>query len=164
MKHAMFAMLAVIGILALAPLTGCAHKKAVIAPAPEQVEKIVERVKEKIVLKVIKPSELSMVHFAYRSSKLSLIAREILQTNAAILKENRDWKIIVEGHCDSRGSSAYNYALGAKRADALTDYYISLGISPERVTSVSYGEDVPWCEEKTAECYAMNRRGITKVE
>jgi peptidoglycan-associated lipoprotein len=65
----------------------------------------------------------------------------------------------VEGHCDSRGSSEYNLALGTRRAEAVKSYLVSLGVPTDRVTVVSKGKEQPFCTEESEECWQQNRRG-----
>jgi peptidoglycan-associated lipoprotein len=64
----------------------------------------------------------------------------------------------IEGHCDERGTTDYNLALGAKRARAAMDYLVSLGVSPARIKTTSYGEEVTVCKEASESCYQKNRR------
>jgi peptidoglycan-associated lipoprotein len=101
---------------------------------------------------------LQDVHFGYDSYELSDNARELLRTNADWLRENPNAKVEVEGHTDSRGTVEYNLALGAKRATAARDYLVSLGVSGERITTISYGKELPLCHEETESCWAQNRR------
>lgn len=101
---------------------------------------------------------LADVYFGYDSFELSDNAREILRANADWLEENREARVEIEGHCDSRGTIEYNLALGAKRANAVRDYLASLGVSPERMTTISYGKELPVCHEETESCWAENRR------
>ena len=68
-------------------------------------------------------------------------------------------KVLVEGHADSRGTNEYNLALGERRADAVRDYLVSLGIPADRITIVSKGEEQPFCSEDGETCWAQNRRG-----
>ena len=101
---------------------------------------------------------LQDVHFAYDSFELSDNAREILRTNADWLRENPKAKCEVEGHTDSRGTAEYNLALGAKRATAVRDYLITLGVAADRLTTISYGKELPLCHEETPTCWDENRR------
>lgn len=101
---------------------------------------------------------LQDIHFAYDSFELSDNARELLRMNADWLRENPKAKVEVEGHTDSRGTVEYNLALGAKRATAARDYLVSLGVSSERITTISYGKELPLCHEETESCWAENRR------
>ena len=101
---------------------------------------------------------LQDVHFAYDSFELSDNARELLRINADWLRDNPEAKVEVEGHTDSRGTVEYNLALGAKRATAARDYLVSLGISADRITTISYGKELPLCQEESESCWAENRR------
>jgi peptidoglycan-associated lipoprotein len=101
---------------------------------------------------------LGDVHFAYDSIELSDNAREILRTNADWLRENPKAKVEIEGHCDSRGTIEYNLALGAKRANAARDYLVSLGVSADRLTVISYGKELQVCQDESESCWADNRR------
>lgn len=103
-------------------------------------------------------SPLKDVLFEFDSYNLSGNAREILRGNADWLKSNPSARIEVEGHCDERGTSEYNLALGAKRSQTAKDYLVTLGISPERVSTISYGEEIPVCTEPNENCWRQNRR------
>jgi peptidoglycan-associated lipoprotein len=81
-----------------------------------------------------------------------------LETAAAFLKQNPNLKFLIEGHCDERGSEEYNLALGDRRANAVKQSLVRLGISESRFTTVSYGEEKPLCREQTDACYQRNRR------
>jgi peptidoglycan-associated lipoprotein len=101
---------------------------------------------------------LKDVHFAYDSYELNGEARDILAANAEWLKDNPRARTEIEGHCDERGTVEYNLALGARRAKAVKDYLVTLGISGDRLSTISYGEELPLCREQTEQCYARNRR------
>lgn len=101
---------------------------------------------------------LQDVFFEFDSYDLSFSARSTLQSNAEWLRSNSQMRIEIEGHCDERGTVEYNLALGAKRAKAVRDYLISLGISSERLSTISYGEELPLCREQTEDCWQQNRR------
>jgi peptidoglycan-associated lipoprotein len=90
---------------------------------------------------------------------LSEAARASLQKNMAFLKRWPSTKIMVEGHADSRGTNEYNLALGERRAAAVRDYLVSLGLTSDRVTMVSKGEEQPFCREESESCWQENRRG-----
>jgi peptidoglycan-associated lipoprotein len=85
-------------------------------------------------------------------------ARQILQANARALAERANILITLEGYCDERGSARYNLVLGDRRANAVRDYLITLGIASNRIETISYGEERPFCEEHTEECWQLNRR------
>ncbi len=101
---------------------------------------------------------LDDIYFDYDSYGLSLDARELLNLNADWLRANPNARIEIEGHCDSRGTIEYNLGLGARRATAVRDYLVSVGISPDRMSTISYGKELPICGDETASCWAQNRR------
>jgi peptidoglycan-associated lipoprotein len=98
------------------------------------------------------------IHFAYDSFELDETSRQTLQENGQWLKDHPNVRVEVEGHCDDRGTAEYNLALGAKRAAAAKSYLVNLGIGSDRMTTISYGEELPVCSEETEECWARNRR------
>ena len=69
----------------------------------------------------------------------------------------------IEGNCDERGTREYNLALGARRANAVKEYLVSLGVSAARIDTISYGKERPICTESTESCWAQNRRGVTMI-
>jgi len=103
---------------------------------------------------------LKPVYFAYDSIALSEEARGTLQKNAEYLKKRSTAKVMVEGHADSRGTNEYNLALTERRAAAVKDYLVSLGVSADRVTTVAKGEEQPFCREETESCWQQNRVGF----
>jgi peptidoglycan-associated lipoprotein len=98
------------------------------------------------------------IHFDYDRYDLTPEARSILQQNAEWLRQNPQARVEIEGHCDERGTVEYNLALGAKRAKAARDYLVSLGIAGDRLSTISYGEELPLCRESNESCWAKNRR------
>jgi peptidoglycan-associated lipoprotein len=105
-----------------------------------------------------KKGYLQDAYFDYDQSDLRDDARSALSANAEWLKKYPSIQILIEGHCDERGTSAYNLALGDRRANAARDYLVSLGISAARVKTVSYGKERPFCTESTETCWQQNRR------
>jgi len=103
-------------------------------------------------------SALKEVYFAFDSYNLSTDARSTLKTAGGWLKTNPAVRVEIEGHSDERGTSEYNLALGAKRAQAAKDYLIALGITANRLSTTSYGEEIPVCREHNEECWQRNRR------
>lgn len=97
--------------------------------------------------------------FAYDSWDLSEEAMQALTADANWLLTHSDTGIRIEGHCDERGSAAYNLVLGEKRALAVREYLTDLGVPAERLTVISYGEAQPVCHAQTESCYQNNRRG-----
>jgi peptidoglycan-associated lipoprotein len=102
---------------------------------------------------------LEDVFFDYDKAELKTDARASLSKNVEWLKRWSSTKILVEGHCDARGTNEYNLGLGEKRAAAVRDYLTSLGIAADRLAIVTKGEESPFCLEETESCYAQNRRG-----
>jgi peptidoglycan-associated lipoprotein len=103
-------------------------------------------------------SPLKDVFFEFDRYDLRTDARETLKVNAEWLKRNPTARIEIEGHCDSRGTNEYNLALGAKRAQAAKDYLANLGIPGERLSTISYGAEIPVCTEQSENCWSQNRR------
>jgi peptidoglycan-associated lipoprotein len=99
------------------------------------------------------------VFFDYDQSAIRDDARGPLQKNADWLRRWTSTRITVEGYCDSRGSSEYNLALGSRRATAVRDYLVSLGVPANRITVISKGEEQPFCTEESEGCWQQNRRG-----
>jgi len=75
------------------------------------------------------------------------------------LKQNPSIRFTIEGHCDERGSTEYNLALGDRRANAVKQYLVSLGVPADRLTSTSWGKEKPFCMDSTEACWQQNRRG-----
>ena len=103
-------------------------------------------------------SGLRTVNFPYDSSTISAEARQILNDNASWIKQNKSLTIQIEGHCDSRGSVEYNLALGERRAKAVKDYLVGLGVEGKRMTIISYGKEKPIDMADSEEAMGRNRR------
>ena len=164
-------------------LTACATKKEVAiekeAPKKEEpkVEKKEEATKiEKIAgqmqgdvyvgtdsVKYLADGVADRVFFATNESILTTASRETLRAQAAWLRENSNITIVLEGHADERGTREYNLALGEKRAQAVKNYLIGLGISPDRVSTISYGKERPAVVGSNDGAWAQNRRSVTIV-
>lgn len=99
------------------------------------------------------------VLFGYDSWTISEDGRQALSRDAEWMKSNASAQVKVEGHCDERGTSAYNLVLGEKRAKAVRNYLVELGVGANRLSVVSYGKERPSCNEHTESCYQQNRRG-----
>lgn len=99
------------------------------------------------------------IHFDYDRYDLSAEAKQTLNDKAEYMRGNPALMVIVEGHCDERGSNAYNMALGEKRSKAAAAYLEAMGIAPNRLETVSYGEERPLVMGTSEEAYAANRRG-----
>ena len=103
-------------------------------------------------------SPLKDILFEYDRYDLSADARTILRSNADWLKGNPNARVEIEGHCDERGTNEYNLALGAKRAQSVREYLTTLGVAPARLSTISYGEEIPVCREQEESCWRQNRR------
>jgi len=103
-------------------------------------------------------SGLQTVYFAYDSAELSADARAILDQTAQWLKANPGYEIQIGGHTDERGTVEYNLNLGDRRAKAVKEYLVSRGIDPNRMHTISYGEEMPIAQGATEEAYSLNRR------
>jgi peptidoglycan-associated lipoprotein len=106
---------------------------------------------------------LERIHFAYNQFTLEDAARVTLEKNAIYLRNHAVGKVVIEGHCDERGSDEYNLALGERRAMAAKNYLVSLGISGERLSVISFGEEKPLVTASNEEAWAQNRRAEFKV-
>ncbi len=104
------------------------------------------------------PGVLADIFFAFDRSELDPDARDILQRNSEWIKQNPAVTIEIEGHADNRGTNEYNLALGARRAQAVKDYLVTLGNAPDRLSTISYGEELPVCGVDSEECWVKNRR------
>ena len=98
------------------------------------------------------------IHFDFDRYDISNDSKTTLKNVAGSLSEGKKLKVIIEGHCDERGTNEYNLALGDKRANAAKEYLKTLGISSGMVETISYGEEKPACSESNEECWAKNRR------
>lgn len=107
---------------------------------------------------------LKTVYFEFDRSDLSEAARRTLQANSDWLKSNAKWNVVIEGHCDERGTIEYNVELGQRRAKAVRDYMATLGVTATRIRVVSYGEEQPVDRGHGESAWAKNRRAETKVE
>jgi peptidoglycan-associated lipoprotein len=101
---------------------------------------------------------LKDVYFDFDRYDLSADARTILRSSAEWLKGNPAARVEIEGHCDERGTNEYNLALGAKRAQAAREYLATLGVASARLSTTSYGEEIPVCRESNESCWKQNRR------
>jgi peptidoglycan-associated lipoprotein len=162
---------------------GCAEKQVVAPPPqpgevtppsqPKEVEQpkkvpVTEQVSEQQIAKVesedvpSKVEEISGmfkdIYFDYDKYEINEDGKLVLRSVADYLTKNRAYKILIEGHCDDRGTSEYNLALGDKRAKSAKDFLLSLGVPSSRADGISYGKEKPLCSERTEECWAKNRR------
>jgi len=139
-----------------------------ILPEPLGAEIDPETAARKIAERRVESDEFTGVHlqdvlFAYDSAMLDEQAMSWLEADADWLLRHRNTTVRIEGHCDERGSAAYNLVLGEKRAKAVQQYLIELGIPTQRLTAVSYGKEHPVCLGHSEACHQENRRGHLAV-
>ena len=103
-------------------------------------------------------SDLKDVFFDFDKYDIRPTDAKMLEANAAWLKSHDNMLVLVEGHCDERGTNEYNLALGERRAKATMNYLVAQGVQANRITIISYGEERPVCTEHTEACWAKNRR------
>jgi peptidoglycan-associated lipoprotein len=170
--------------LAIAATAACGKKKVATGPQPPPVEEPAavtpnppaptERVEDKAPVPqpladegisnkslddLNRDSPLKPVFFPLDSAELDESGRAIATANAGVLKKYMTWGITIEGHCDERGTAEYNLALGERRAVAVKTYLSSLGVSADRIRTVSYGKEFPFDMGHSEDAYAKNRRG-----
>jgi peptidoglycan-associated lipoprotein len=104
------------------------------------------------------------VFFGFDSSDLTAESRAALEKQAAWMKKFGGVRVVLEGHCDERGTREYNLALGERRANAAKDYLVALGINPARVKTISYGKERPAALGHNESAWAQNRRSVTVVD
>lgn len=102
--------------------------------------------------------EVKDAYFEYDKSDIRPDARAALTQTANFLKSYPQIKVTIEGHCDERGSTEYNLALGDRRAQAAKDFLVSLGVPSDRMQTISYGKERPFCTDHTEQCWQQNRR------
>ena len=121
---------------------------------------------------VAKPAEfeatpgLLAIHFDFDKFDIRRQDAKILDDNASWLQAHPQHTLLIEGHCDERGTNEYNLALGDRRARATRDYLVARGIAASRILTVSYGEERPQCSDRNEKCWAQNRaaRFLTKAQ
>ncbi|MFO7568674.1 MAG: peptidoglycan-associated lipoprotein Pal [Smithellaceae bacterium] len=104
------------------------------------------------------------IYFDFDRSSIRPDAREILKANVDIFRQNPNAKVIVEGHCDERGTTEYNMALGERRAQETKQYLVNLGMDASRIVTISYGEERPADDRSTEDAWAQNRRAQFVLE
>ena len=133
--------------------------KPQVPPAPQQKPQLSEQeIHDQTPLAKLS-EELSLVLFDYDQFTIREDQRAALQKNADWMRKWGRSRVQVEGHADMRGTNEYNLALGERRANAVRDYMVGLGIAADRITIVSRGEESPVCSDDTEACHARNRRG-----
>ena len=185
-KNLTFVGIFVVLIFGLTIFTGCAEKKSVVTNSAAQEQEVAPAQKAAQTTDASKLSDtindstnkngtpggqsasvettatpedsIRDINFDFDSSIIRPDAREILIVNADFLLKNRISSIVIEGHCDERGTAEYNMALGQRRAQETKKYLVNLGIKESTITTISYGEERPLDPGNTEEAWAKNRR------
>lgn len=181
-----FAPVGIVVVMALSLIIfgGCAEKQAVVkdesvqqpaqtatpAPAPatdDEAARKAQAAREAAAKRsaaALAALNVQNIYFDFDKSSIRPDAREILRANSEIFQQNRDSKIIIEGHCDERGTAEYNMALGERRAQETKQYLINLGIDASRMQTISYGKEKPLDTRSTEEAWSINRRAQFVLE
>jgi len=159
-------------IAGLCLLAACAHKPPATQPPPVEAPPTTESTapvtteSSSVIAGSAEDLRVNVgdtVHFEYDRYDVREEDRTTLQRQAQWLQKYPQVRVTVEGHCDERGTREYNLALGARRANAVKEYLVSLGVSSGRVQTISYGKERPICTDSSEACYAQNRRSVTVV-
>lgn len=108
------------------------------------------------------PRNVRDAFFDFDKSDIRADAQQVLTANAEWLKSHPNVSFTIEGHCDERGSEEYNLGLGDRRATAAKNFLVNLGISADRINTISYGKSRPQCTESTEDCWQQNRRAHSR--
>lgn len=135
----------------------------IIEPPVSQIEIAQEDIPiEEKILETIPTAQLAKgindIYFDYDRYIIRDDAKDVLRTNADLLKVKKFKKLVIEGHCDERGTSEYNIALGERRAESARRYLSTLGIDQSKISIISFGEEKPFCSEQNENCWQENRR------
>jgi peptidoglycan-associated lipoprotein len=123
-----------------------------------EAEKLAKEEAERQAMLARQQFEAENIYFEFDSSALLTAAQQTLKRKAEYLRENPQLRVTIEGHCDERGTNEYNLALGDRRANSAKSFLVDLGISPGRLTTISYGEERPLDPRHNEEAWAKNRR------
>lgn len=153
-------------LAAVFALAACTTKPKATEEAPPAAAPPAETTQSNIVPGSIQDFRVNVgdtIHFDYNAYNVKDEDRGTLQRQATWLQRYPQVRVTVEGHCDERGTREYNLALGARRANAVKEYLVSLGVSSARLDTISYGKERPMCTESDENCWAQNRRGVTTI-
>ncbi|MFH2035472.1 MAG: peptidoglycan-associated lipoprotein Pal [Candidatus Zixiibacteriota bacterium] len=152
-------------------MVGCGHKPEPVpeapvieepTPEPEPVKEVIPEPEPEVI--PMKDSDFMTIYFDFDKYNLVDKAKKSLDNNAALLKSKREVIIVIEGHCDERGTEKYNLSLGDKRAMSAKDYLLQLGVNPAQIhETVSYGKSKPVDTGHTETAWAKNRRCEFKI-
>jgi peptidoglycan-associated lipoprotein len=133
------------------------------APAPAPAPSVTDVDNAQKLRAEIQAFESTHIYFDFDKSEIKPEAKAVLEKKAAWLREHAEYKVRMEGYCDERGTNEYNLALGDRRAKAAMKYLNALGISADRMATISFGEERPVCTEKNESCWSKNRRDEFKL-
>jgi len=145
---------------AVAPPTPAAPAPAPIAPAPVAPPTAAPAPAPAPPKEYRANDALKPIYFAFDKAEIRPADAKILDGSAAYLKANPNQLVLIEGHCDERGTSEYNLALGERRAKAAANYLVANGIEAGRITTISYGKERPVCSEHNESCWSRNRNDM----
>jgi len=155
----------IVVVFALTIFTGCAEKKTVVTEgtaqeqaAPAQSAATTNEQSAKVEPVATAETAVKDIFFEFDKSNISPDAREILKANTDFLLKDGNSKVVIEGHCDERGTAEYNMALGQRRAQETKKYLVNLGIKEPRIKTISYGEERPFDPGHDEDAWAKNRR------
>ena len=132
-------------------------------PAPTPAPSVTDVDKAQKLRAEIQAFESTYVYFDFDKSEIKPEAKSVLENKAAWLREHPEYNVSIQGHCDERGTNEYNLALGDRRAKSAMKYLNALGISADRMSTISYGEERPVCTEHAESCWWKNRRDEFKL-
>jgi peptidoglycan-associated lipoprotein len=165
MKFSLGPALSAVAMVAL--LAACTTKPQATAEAPPPAGPMTQSTTQSSIIpgsaEDLRVNVGDTVHFAYDRSDIRDEDRGTLQRQASWLQKYPQVRVTIQGNCDERGTREYNLALGARRANAVKEYLVSLGVSSARVDTISYGKERPVCTESNDDCWAQNRRGVTVI-
>lgn len=127
------------------------------APPPEKAPVVEEKPAPAVIT-------LQDIFFDYDKYNVKSEFKDVLTKNAELLMANPDVKLLIEGHCDERGTAEYNIALGERRAKAALDFYTAYGVKPERLNWISYGKERPFDPGHNEDAWAKNRRAHMVIQ
>ncbi len=146
---------------ALAPLMGTPEPSRVELPPFDPAEEppsLLPMVAALEPAPAIEPIILTDVYFDFDRYEIGADAMTVLEANASQLTRQNGWKLVIEGHCDERGTAQYNHVLGERRAQAVKRYLVDLGVPSHLIEMASYGKDKPFCVGQGKSCWQQNRR------
>ncbi len=158
-------------LLSVALILGACAKKGT-TPVVEEVEPVeevappLEEIEEEPAVEIEETESIVLedIFFDYDKFNIKDEYKTIMSQNAEAMLDNPDAKLLIEGHCDDRGTNEYNLALGEKRAKAVIDFYVTFGVDASRLSMISYGEEKPFAMGSNEESWAKNRRAHMVVE